>query len=308
MSLQAPRHVLMVRPSSFGANPETMQSNVFQHTQELAAEEIQARALQEFDSMVLLLHANGIETLIIEDTISPSKPDAIFPNNWLSMQPDGDLVIYAMMAANRRVERRGDVLEIIKEKFMVKRVLDFSDFENKGEFVEGTGSLIFDHVNRTVYAARSPRTHESLVKEICQSLGYSPVLFNATDASGQPIYHTNVMMAVTTDFALVSLDTIRDDSDRDRVIKSLNNTGHKIISISFDQLKNFAGNVLEVLKKNGERILVISETAVQSLVPGQLDAITRFVDILPIPIPTIEKYSGGSVRCMLAGVHLPLKG
>ena len=298
---------MMIRPASFGSNPETQPSNTFQQEPEIAAEQIRVMALQEFDRMVSLLETNGIDPVIIQDTSSPEKPDAVFPNNWISMQPDGKLVTYPMLAPNRRLERRADILKTLQDGYEVSELIDFSGFENKGEIVEGTGSLIFDYPNSLAYAARSSRTQEGLVEEICERLGFTPVLFNATNAAGIPIYHTNVMMSVATEFAVVSLDTIKDDTDRDTVIESLNSTGHKIISISFDQVKSFAGNVLEVQKKNGERVLIISETAIQSLLPGQLDAITRYVDVLPIPIPTIEKYGGGGVRCMLAGIHLPIK-
>lgn len=307
MTLQAPQHLLMIRPAAFGSNSETLASNAFQQTLNMSKEQVQELAVHEFDRLVALLNANAIRTVVIDDTENPEKPDAIFPNNWVSMQPDGKLVTYPMLATNRRLERREDILETIKQKFLVKETLDFSHFERKGEIVEGTGSLIFDHVNRLAYAARSPRTVEALVREICAKLGYEAIVFNATDEDGIPIYHTNVMMTIATEIAVVCLDAVKDDRDQEIMLESFARTGHKVIAISFEQMKSFAGNALEVMKGNGERVLIISETAIRSLLPGQLDAITKFVDILPVSIPIIEKYSGGSVRCMLAGIHLEEK-
>lgn len=307
MASQAPHQVIMIRPASFGSNPETMGSNAFQHKQDVSNDRVQTLAIQEFDNMVDVLNVNDIRTLVIPDTATPLKPDAIFPNNWLSMQPDGRVITYPMLALNRRLERRADVLDIVKQNFVVEEILDFSEFENQGEIVEGTGSLIFDHVNNIAYAAKSPRTSEHLARTICSQLGYKLIVFDATDEQGKPIYHTNVMMAIATNFAIVCLDSIQNEMDVDLVLDSFEKTNHQVISISFDQMNSFAGNVLEVLNSNDERMLVISETAITSLLPGQLDAITKFVDIVSIAIPTIEKYSGGSVRCMMAGIHLPLK-
>lgn len=307
MTSQAPHSVLMVRPSFFGSNKETIQSNAFQHRQDIPVDQVQGLALKEFNRMVDVLNANHITTLIIQDTDLPRKPDAIFPNNWVSMQPDGKLVLYPLLAANRRLERRDDIPELIKSKYKVTETLDFTSFENSGGIVEGTGSLIFDHVHKIAYAARSPRTSEGLVLEICNQLGYAPIVFTAKDEAGIAIYHTNVMLAVATEFAMICLDSVQDENDQDLILNSFEQTGHKVIAISFDQMKSFAGNVMEVLNTNNERVLIISEAAVQALLPGQLDAITKFMDIVPIAIPTIEKYGGGSVRCMLAGIHLPPK-
>ncbi len=307
MYSQAPKHVLMIRPAAFGSNPETHASNTFQQEEDMPKEKIQELALEEFDKMVSMLNAHDVATLVADDSETPTTPDAIFPNNWVSMQPDGKMVIYPMMAPSRRLERSEKVLELIKGNFKVSETLDFSPFENESEIVEGTGSIIFDHVNKIAYAARSPRTTENLTRKICDELGYEPVLFNAIDSSGTAIYHTNVVMAVATEFVVICLDSIHDETDQEMLLECFNKTGHKVIAISVDQMQSFAGNILEVMKNSGERLLIISERAVRSLVPGQLDAITKFVDILPISIPTIEKYSGGSVRCMLAGIHFDNK-
>ncbi len=307
MELQAPHHVLLIRPASFGSNPETIDSNAFQHEQDLSNERLQLLALQEFDTMIDVLNDNHIQSIVIPDTQAPVKPDAIFPNNWVSMQPDGKVVTYPMLAPNRRLERRPDVVELLNNSFIVKEILDFSAFENQGEIVEGTGSLIFDHANKIAYAARSPRTSERIARVICDKLGYTLIVFDATDEAGKAIYHTNVMMAIATKFAIVCLDSIRIETELNSLLDSFESTGHQVIAISFEQMNSFAGNVLEVLNSRNEPLLIISEAAVQSLLPGQLDAITKFVDIVPISIPMIEKYSGGSVRCMMAGIHLAQK-
>ncbi len=307
MTSQAPHSVLMIRPACFGSNQETIQSNAFQHKQDIPRDQVQELALEEFNRMVDELKANRINTIVVQEIDLPQKPDAIFPNNWLSMQPDGRLILYPMLVPSRRLERRDDILELIKSKYKVTETLDFTSFENRGEIVEGTGSLIFDHVHKIAYAARSPRTTEVLVREICKQLGYVLIIFSAYDEEGVAIYHTNVMLAVTTEFAMICLDSIQDENELDLILDSFQKTGHTVIAISFEQMKAFAGNVLEVLNNNNERVLVISEAAVQALLPGQLDAITKFIDIVPIAIPTIEKYGGGSVRCMLAGIHLPPK-
>lgn len=307
MDIQAPHYLLMVRPAHFGSNPETLESNAFQCALDLPVEKVKSLALQEFDDMVACLENNDIPVMVIQDTDYPVKPDAVFPNNWLSMHPDGKIVTYPMLSPNRRLERRAEVVEKLKQTFAFTEVLDFSPYEDKHEIVEGTGSIIFDHNNKIGYAAISPRTNESMVRKVCSVIDYTPIIFKAVDGMGTPIYHTNVMMAIGSEFAIVCLDAIQKVEEQESILGSFSATGHKVIAISFDQMKCFAGNVIEVKRRNGERVVIISETAVQSLLPGQLDAITKLVDIVSISIPTIEKYSGGSVRCMIAGIHLPHK-
>jgi hypothetical protein len=300
---QQPHSVLMVRPKSFGFNPETAASNAFQSK----GEEDMKIVLGEFDKMVDLLRAHEISVHVIEDTPEPVKPDAIFPNNWLSLHQDGAAVLYPMMARNRRLERRMDIIEGLKDVFQIHKLIDISKEENHERFLEGTGSIIFDHVNRFAYACRSPRTNESILNELCEKIGYKPIVFDAVDETRKPIYHTNVMMSVCEKFAIVCLDAIQNDADQEKVLENFNNTNRKVISISYDQMKSFAGNVLEVKSQSGENFLLISETALKSLLPGQVNAITQFSEVLPISIPTVEKIGGGGVRCMVAGIHLPFR-
>lgn len=304
---QVPHSVFMVRPASFGFNEQTANSNSFQNESVVEAKQVHQLALLEFDAMVQTLRESAIEVVVLEDVVEPRKPDALFPNNWLSLHEDGKLVLYPMLAPNRRLERRPEFVQILRDKFKVNDILDFSDRERKGQIVEGTGSLIFDHVNKIAYASRSERTSEPLVIEICKALRYDPIIFDAVDEAGMPIYHTNVLMCVGEKFAILCLDAIRKEEDQDQVLNSLTSTGHKVVAISYAQLKAFAGNMLEVKSTKGESIVLLSQTAFNALLPGQIDAITQFVDLLPISIPTIENHGGGSVRCMVGGIHTPKK-
>ena len=304
---QAPHSVFMVRPAAFGFNEQTATSNSFQQAAQLEASALQTLAVQEFDAMVQTLRENEIEVVVFEDRKEPAKPDAVFPNNWMSLHEDGKLILYPMLAPNRRLERRPEFVQMLRDKFLIKEILDYSDRERQGLIVEGTGSLIFDHVNKIAYASRSERTAESLVDEICKKLAYRPVVFDAVDESSKAIYHTNVLMCVGEKFAILCLDAIRKEEDQDKVLGSLAITGHKVIAISYAQLKAFAGNMLEVKNMKGESFVLLSQSAFNSLLPGQIDAITQFADLLPINIHTIESHGGGSVRCMVGGIHTPKK-
>jgi hypothetical protein len=299
---QQPLNLLMVRPASFGFNPETASSNKFQSPYDRSLDAV----LDEFDKMVDLLHSHEIRTEVFHDTPEPAKPDAIFPNNWISFHEDGAVVLYPMMAPNRRTERRTDIVDTIRTKFQVKKIVDLTAEEQNGSFLEGTGSLVLDHVNRIAYACRSARTTDSVVNKFCSALQYRPVLFDAVDATGDSIYHTNVMMSVGEKFAVLCLDSIRDESHQEYILDSFARTGHKVIAISYEQMNAFAGNVIEVKTENRESVVLLSQTAFNALIPGQVNAISSFADLLPIPIPTIEKIGGGSVRCMVAGIHFVL--
>lgn len=299
---QAPRAVLMIRPAFFGYNHETSLTNVFQQPADMDEFEIHGKALEEFDRMVDLLRSHDVEVFVVEDTPEPRKPDAIFPNNWISFHPDGTAFLYPMQAPARRAERRRDVIEVVEKKFGAHKLIDYSGYENQNIFLEGTGSLVFDYVNRLAYACRSPRTHEVLVHQVCEDLGYHPVVFNANDEQHKPVYHTNVMLTVGSELALICLDAIADESEQDIVLDHLRNTGHQVIAISYAQMRSFAGNMMEVQTRHGQPLLLMSETAYRSLVHGQLDAITSKIDIVAIPVPTIERYGGGSVRCMMTGI------
>lgn len=299
---QAPSSVLMVRPAAFGFNPQTAASNAFQSKQTDSSEEISKKALQEFDQMVDSLRAHDIDVNVIEDTNTPQKPDAVFPNNWISFHGDGTVVLYPMMAENRRLERLNPVLESIRSKFTIQRVIDLTDRENHNQYLEGTGSVVFDYWNKIAYACRSDRTDELVLKDLCQELGYNAIVFDAVDAMGRPIYHTNVLMCVGTRFAVVCLDAIKSEEDQESLLNSFSQTQHQVVAISYDQLRSFAGNMIEVLSMSGEPTVLLSEKAFQSLLPGQINAISKHTDMIPLSIHTIEQYGGGSVRCMVAGI------
>jgi len=303
---QLPHSVLMVRPASFAYNPETAGSNAFQRNDVQPTDTISAAAVSEFDTMVDLLRSHDIEVIVIEDDPKTARPDAVFPNNWISFHEDGSAILYPMMAENRRLERREDIIDLLKVKFQINNVIDLSTYEKQNVFLEGTGSVIFDHANGKVYACLSPRTHEALVLKLAELLSYKPIVFCAVDENKTEIYHTNVMMSIGNGFAVVCLDAIPEE-DQDKLLESFSNDGIKVIAISFQQMHAFAGNMLTVKTKSGDAMLLMSETAFKSLIPGQINEMSKYAEILPIPIETIEKYGGGSVRCMVAGIHLPRK-
>ncbi len=299
--IQQPHTLMMVRPAAFGFNEETATTNTFQQS----GEEAHRKAVKEFDVMVDALRSHDIDVRVFDDTGLPVKPDAIFPNNWVSFHQDGKVIIYPMMAENRRTERRVDIIEKLKAEFQITEVFDLAKHETNGWYLEGTGSLVFDHVNATCYASRSPRTSDVLVEKVCDFLNYKPVIFDAVDESGVPVYHTNVVLSVGRKFAVVCLDAIHGENDQEALLKNFSDTGHKVIAISYAQMSAFAGNVLEVINSQLEPVVLMSETAFQSLLPGQINAISRYAEILPLSVPFIEKTGGGSVRCMISGIHLP---
>lgn len=302
------RTVLLVRPASFGYNVETALTNHFQQPPAgLDALTAQRQALAEFDAAVAALRAAGLRVLVFEDTAAPAKPDAVFPNNWLTLHPDGRAVLYPMCAPSRRLERRPDVLAALREQFQLTEVIDLSGPEAEGRFLEGTGSIIFDHPHRLAYAALSPRTDAGLLAEVCARLGYRPVPFRAVDAQGQAIYHTNVLMCLGPDFAVICLEGLPDAAERAAVVNELRRTGHEIVDITLAQVARFAGNMLVVQPATGRHRLVMSQTAHDALTPAQRQQLTRHADLLPLRIPTIETLGGGSARCMLAEVLLPAR-
>jgi hypothetical protein len=302
---QLPEVVLMVRPASLGFNPETADSNAFQSDVTESLPEVQPRALEEFDRMVDLLASHDIDVRVWEDTATPPKPDAVFPNNWFSVHPTGELVLYPMMAPNRRTERRSDLIDWLQQEFPITRVIDLSVEESHDKFLEGTGSLVIDYPHAYAYACSSPRSNESLFHQVCRQLGLKGVYFRAVDQEGKPVYHTNVIMAIGEKFAVVCLDAIRDVDDQDRVLDALAESNKQVVAISYDQMRSYAGNMLEVKSRSGEPYVVLSEKAFHSLLPGQIHAISRHAEMIPVPIPTIETVGGGSVRCMMAGIFLP---
>jgi hypothetical protein len=298
----------MVRPTHFGFNAETALTNTFQQAGGSAA--VAAQALAEFDAFAAALAAVGVPVCIAPDSEEPRKPDAVFPNNWVSFHADGTVVLYPMQAVSRRAERRSAVIEaVVRETgFVVRRTIDLTHHEKEGRFLEGTGSLVLDHASRVAYACRSPRTHEGVAHEWAAALGYSLELFSATDARGTPIYHTNVLMSVGSRVAVVAHDNIA-AADRDRVAERLHASGRDLVAISDAEMNAFAGNVLEVGSWDEHlgdfRILVMSRTARRALDPAKYARLAQAVDsVIAAPIDVIERHGGGSVRCMLAEVFL----
>lgn len=299
--------ILMIRPAAFGFNEETSANNYFQSSSITNPKEIQSKALTEFDRMVQLLQGRGIEVIVIDDTPEPVKPSAIFPNNWLSTSPDGTLFVYPMFAPNRRLEKRDDILKFLNEKFIVKNVKDWSEYEVEGKFLEGTGSMIIDHENKVIYACYSSRTDVSVLEKYANTNGYRAIIFYATDNNGFPVYHTNVVMALGEKFAVLCEEAIEEEWELIAVKQLLESTAHEVIRITREQMHHFAGNMLQVKNKSNENFLVMSQTAFDSLTKDQKEQLSSFCTLLPIPVPTIEQTEGGSVRCMMAEIFLEKK-
>ena len=308
MKKQITDTVLMIRPVRFRTNEETIVNNYFQKGINITQEEINRKAQQEFDTLVQKLREVGVHVIQVEDIYEQDTPDSIFPNNWISFHNNGDVAIYPMFAENRRRERREDILDIVEEAgFEIENVFDYTEAENEGIFLEGTGAMVLDRIHRKAYCALSPRASEELFIEFCEDFEYTPVIFRAfqkTDGELKPIYHTNVMMALGTTFAIVCLDTIEDKKERKNVLNHLKEDKKEIITISREQVDYYAGNMLEVKGKE-HSYLVMSQTAYQSLTPQQIEAIERHTQILYSDLSTIEICGGGSARCMLAEVFLP---
>lgn len=299
--------ILMIRPASFGYNAETAANNFFQQDPGMPAADVQEKALEEFNKMVDLLRENEIEVLLIEDSREPPKPDAIFPNNWLSSTPDGKLFIFPMYAPSRRAEKREDIIDRLSADFEVKDLQDWSEYEVAGRFLEGTGSMVMDHRNQLIYAAISERTNLSVLEKFAVTNGYQAIVFLATDAAGRPIYHTNVLMSLGENFAVLCEEAIEEEWELIAVRQLLESTNHAIIPISREQMQRFAGNMLEVKNKKGESVLVLSQSAFESLRKEQKAMLEAYTRLLPIPVPTIEAVEGGSVRCMMAEIFLEKK-
>jgi hypothetical protein len=294
----------MIRPAAFGFNEETAGNNYFQSNPVGSKEEIQQKALLEFDNMVQTLRGHDIDVMVMEDTKEPAKPSAIFPNNWLSTSPDGFIYVFPLFAANRRTEKREDILKLLADKFMVKDLQDWSEYEAEGRFLEGTGSMVMDHDNKLIYAAVSERTNLSVLEKFAAANGYQAIVFLATDKYGMPVYHTNVVMTLGENFAVLCEEAIDEEWELIAVRQLLESTGHSIIAITREQMHCFAGNMLEVKNTKGEHTLILSQTAFDSLRKEQRQMLEAYCKLLPIAIPTIEKVEGGSVRCMMAEIFL----
>jgi len=301
-SLQAPSSVVMVRPHRFAVNPETGADNAFQATPAEQDEALAAAALSEFDAAVAALTGAGVTVHVFEDFGERDTPDSVFPNNWFSTHHGGRVAIYPMFAVNRRRERRTDVIELLKAEYRVQEVIDYSGLEYDNLFLEGTGAMVFDNAERVAYVAASHRADPVILERFCTAFGYEPMVFPTADAAGRPIYHTNVLMSVATDYALICLDAIADARRRDEVAQRLTESGRTVLQISFDQVNQFVGNAIELTGTDG-RLLVLSARAEVALTPAQREVITASSRLVPLSIPTIE-LAGGSARCMIAGVHL----
>lgn len=298
--------VLMVRPLKFGFNPQTESSNAFQKKTSLStSEEISQMARQEFDTLHHTLLTHKIEVVVFDEDLSQITPDAVFPNNWISFHEGNNIVIYPMLASNRRVEKRNDIVHFFtsQSKFGFNNIIDLSYFENENKFLEGTGSIVFDYINKVAYANLSPRTHQDVLFFLCKKLGYSPVTFHSTDKKGKDIYHANVIMCITDDIAIICIDSIKNNEEKTTIVDSLKNSGHTIISITFEQVEQFAGNMYGLENSDGKKFLLMSTSAYNSLTPEQINNIQKFRTIIHSAIPTIEKHGGGSVRCMIADIR-----
>ncbi len=301
--MQTTSHILMIKPVSFGFNAETAVNNAFQVN--TAESGVQQNALKEFEDFVELLRSNGVDVTVVEDTPLPHTPDSIFPNNWISFHHDGTLLLYPMYAVNRRTERKAHVLDRIQQKFEVKNKLDLTGFENENIFLEGTGSMVLDRDNRIAYACLSPRTNVKVLEEFCRQMNYRPVVFNATDGNGQPIYHTNVMMCVADQYVVMCMESVSDPGEQRMIREIIGESNKVIIPITLHQMQHFAGNMLQVKNNKGEKLLVMSTQAYEALTIEQLQELNRYNRIVHSPLNTIETNGGGSARCMMAEVHLP---
>ncbi|HVY80668.1 MAG TPA: arginine deiminase-related protein [Steroidobacteraceae bacterium] len=311
MTEQCASVVLMVRPAAFDYNPQTAATNSLQKRTPESPASSNERACAEFEQLVRALESEGVQVCVVDDTAEPPKPDAIFPNNWVSFHADGTVVLYPMHAENRRRERRSDVLDQVAERtgFQITRILDLTEHEQHGRYLEGTGSLVLDHVNRVAYASISPRTHPDVVNEWSRELGYEPVTFTSLDRAGKPIYHTNVMLCIGERAVVVGTEAIV-PAERARVLERLRGSGREVVEIGLSEVERFAGNMLELASWDealGDcRVLVMSASARRALPPEAFARLSACTDaVLAAPIPTIETLGGGSVRCMLAEVFLP---
>jgi len=304
-SIQAPGAVVMIRPHRFHPNPETAADNAFQRSgsgDDASASAISRAARDEVTAAAAALEEAGVRVHVFDDFGERETPDSVFPNNWFSTHRGGHIALYPMASKSRRRERRGDVIEMLKAEYRVQDVIDYSGLEYDGVFLEGTGAMVLDHLANVAYTARSQRADPVALERFCTHFNFEPMAFTTADAQGCPIYHTNVMMCVATEFALVGFELMTDAARRDEVRARLEESGRRVIALDARQIGEFSGNALE-LSGTGGRVLALSARAAASLLPEQRALIERSARLLPLPVPTIE-LAGGSVRCMLAGIHL----
>ncbi|MFN3488233.1 MAG: citrulline utilization hydrolase CtlX [Emticicia sp.] len=309
MQAQTTSNILMIRPVNFAFNEQTAESNAFQDVKakSLTNNTTQEEALREFDAMVSQLRSAGVNVMVYDDRLEPLTPDSIFPNNWISFHHSGKVCLYPMQAENRRLERRNDIIDDLRTKFHVEVVLDFTHFEKENKFLEGTGSMVLDRMNRTSYACISPRTNPEVLDAWAKQMNYQLVKFTSVDGQRKDIYHTNVVMCIGDDFAVICLESIPDLDERLMVKESLANSGKNVIEISLEQVNQFAGNMLLVKSLKGNNLLVMSTTAYNSLNHAQIVELEEYAVIQHFDLTMIETCGGGSARCMMAEVHLPEK-
>ncbi|TDS16591.1 hypothetical protein DFQ03_1072 [Maribacter caenipelagi] len=307
--MQITNTILMIRPVSFRMNEQTAVNNYFMEDIDMKNQEINQKAQEEFDAFVSVLKNKGVNVIVVEDTKMPDTPDSIFPNNWISFHANGTVGVYPMFAENRRNERREDIFEILEQNgFKINDVVDYTSAEEEELFLEGTGSILIDRVNKKAYCALSERADEDLFIEFCEDFNFFPVIFTANqsvDGKRLPIYHTNVMMALAENFVVICTDSIDDKKERKNVLDHLKKDGKEVIIITEQQMHHFAGNMLQVLGSDDKRYMVMSTAAYDSLRPEQIIQIENHCAILHSSLDTIETCGGGSARCMMAEVFLP---
>jgi hypothetical protein len=303
-AVQSTNSVLMIRPSRFYSNPETAADNAFQRNPDRDADALTLMARKEFDAAVQILRAAGVNVHVFEDTVEPEKPDAVFPNNWISTHHDGRIALFPMYSALRRRERRQDIVQELRKHYRVADVIDYSAFEDEGCCLEGTGSLVFDHPNKIAYVSLSNRSNPKVIQRFAHDFSYEPVTFTSIGPNGQPLYHTNVMMCIGTAFAMVGLQMIPNKTERELVRARLEKTGKEIVELSANQIANFAGNAIELHDRSGDKLLALSTRADEALTEDQRKRLSRYARLMPLRLPAIE-LAGGSARCMIATIHLP---
>src|SRR5213594_398127 len=301
---QSTDSVLMIRPGQFYPNPETAADNAFQRDANRDLDALTLVARNEFDTAVRTLRTAGVNVHVFEDTAEPEKPDAVFPNNWISTHHDGRIALFPMYSNLRRRERRQDIIEELRNHYWIIEVIDYSPFEDEGCYLEGTGSLVFDHLNKIAYVSLSNRSNPKVIERFTDDFSYEPVTFTSIGSNGEPIYHTNVMMCIGTAFAMVGLDMIPNKAERQQLRARLEKTGKVIVELSADQIANFAGNAIELHNKGGEKLLALSSRADRALTEDQRERLSRYARLILLELPTIE-LGGGSARCMIATIHLP---
>jgi hypothetical protein len=301
---QSTNSVLMIRPCRFYPNPETAADNAFQRDANREINALTLVARKEFDAAVQTLRAAGVNVHVFDDATGPEKPDAVFPNNWISTHHDGRIALFPMYSALRRRERRQDVVEELRRHYRVNEVIDYAAFEDEGCYLEGTGSLVLDHLSKLAYASLSNRSNPKMIQRFADDFSYESVIFTSIGSNGEPIYHTNVMMCIGTAFAIIGLEMIRNKAERQQVRARLEKTGKEVVELSADQIASFAGNAIELHDKDGQKLLVLSNRAAGALTGEQRERLSRYAHLVPLELPTIE-LGGGSARCMIATIHLP---